>query len=367
MLRRVSMFQVIAMAVLVTGAVPVAVVAAQSSGVVPLLAGLVVLVPLAIGVSYWLTRQIIAPVVELSQIAAEIKDSANAESVDPARPHMSRLANVPTSREFVHLADTFEAMVMVFQQRMAEFNSIYAMGQAITAKVDFEQTVQAVLEAVKQVVDFDAAEVTVLRGDKLVVEAWMGKEEYNNTMGREYHVGRGPTGMIAARKEPVLVSTLSGTEEELRRTLGYESVLGEFLTKTRKVEINSFLGIPLLIGDRLIGTLSLVHRDPGRFTEDDRRQLSKLAAQASIAIDNAIQVRQRENALKAQIRDLRVEVDAARINQQVEEITASDYFQHIQAHAAKMRERAYTRDARRKTGQADASSASSGSSSEAPS
>jgi GAF domain-containing protein len=359
MLRRLSVFQVIVMAVLVAGTVPVVIVAVQASGAIPLLTGLIVLVPLAVVASYWLRGQIVAPAVELSKIAAEIKGSVDAETVDSMKPSLQRLESIQAAQEFAHLASAFEDMVLVFQQRMAEFNSIYAMGQAITSKVDFEQTVQAVLEAVKQVVDFDAAEVTVLRDDKLVVEAWSGKEEYSNTMGREYHVGRGPTGMIAANKESVLVSTLSGTEEDLRRTLGYESVVGEFLTKTHKVEINSFLGIPLLIGDRLIGTLTLVHRDPGRFTEGDRRQLNKLAAQASIAIDNAIQVRQRENVLKAQIRELRVEVDAAHINQQVEEITASDYFQHLQAHAAKMRDRVYTRDARRRAGQADSGPAPS--------
>jgi transcriptional regulator with GAF, ATPase, and Fis domain len=204
-----------------------------------------------------------------------------------------------------------------------------------------------VLDAVKQVVEFDAAEVSVLRGDELVVEAWAGQTDFNNTTGRKYRVGRGPTGMIAANKAPVLVSTLSGKEEDLRRTLGYESAAGEFLMKTHKVMINSFLGIPLLIGDRLIGTLTLVHREPGRFTEDERWQLSKLAGQASIAMDNAIQVKQREEILKAQIRELKVEVDAGRINEEVEQITGSDYFQSLQAHAAKMRNRIYTKDRRR--------------------
>jgi GAF domain-containing protein len=116
--------------------------------------------------------------------------------------------------------------------------------------------------------------------------------------------------------------------------------------------INSFLGIPLLLGDRVIGTLTLVHREPGRFTEDERWQLNKLAGQASIAIDNAIQVKQREEVLKAQIRELKVEIDAGRINEEVDQITGSDYFQSLQAHAAKMRNRVYTKD-RRKTAEPD--------------
>jgi hypothetical protein len=55
-------------------------------------------------------------------------------------------------------------------------------------------------------------------------------------------------------------------------------------------------------------------------------------------------VRQRENLLKAQRRELRVEIDKSRLNKDVEEITGSDYCQRLPAHAAKMRKRVYDRN-----------------------
>lgn len=345
--KKPSLFQLVVVVVVVTGLVPVLVMAVQAKGIVPVLSGVVVLAIAAAGGAYWLTRRIKEPLLHLSRIAAEITAAADSEVGQDLTRHLQGLDKLHATIELAGLTSSFEQMVLEFQQHLVAFNSIYAMGQAITAKVDFDQTVQAVLDAVKQVVVFDAAEVTILRGDKLLVEAWSGQPDFNNTTGREYRVGRGPTGTIAATKAPVLVSTLSGTEEDLRRTLGYESAAGEFMMKTHKVIINSFLGIPLLIGDRLIGTLALVHRDPGRFTEDERWQLGKLAAQASIAIDNAIQIKQREDALKAQIHELKVEIDHTRISEQVEEITGSDYFQTLQNHAAKMRNRVYTREQRK--------------------
>jgi GAF domain-containing protein len=48
---------------------------------------------------------------------------------------------------------------------------------------------------------------------------------------------------------------------------------------------------------------------PDHFTQTDQRQLNKLAAQASIAIDNALRVRTRENDLKEQIRTLQVRIE----------------------------------------------------------
>jgi putative methionine-R-sulfoxide reductase with GAF domain len=337
---RPPLFRLIWVTVLAVGAVTWLVMAVQSPAVLPLVTGMIAAVLAASGAAVWLTRRLTAPVAHLAQAARQIQTSVDTDTMQSS---LGLLSDPGTIKELADLAAAFEQMATALQQRTVEWNSIYAMSQAITANVDFEQTVQAVLAAVQQVVIFDAAEVTVARDDRLIVEAWRGQQDFNDTTGREYRIGRGPTGMIAASRQTVLVSTLSGNEEDLKRTLGYESASNEFVVKTHKVVINSFLGIPLLIGERLIGTLTLVHREPGRFTERDKRQLNKLAAQASIAIDNAVQVRKRESALQEQIRELRVEVDQARLKRQVDEITGSDYFQQLQARAAKMRERVYTK------------------------
>jgi GAF domain-containing protein len=348
MLKKLSTFQILTAGLFISGLVPLLVVMLLSADAFVI--GLIILAAVAAGAAYWLAQRIVGPARQLASITDSIRTAVDAETTAALTPHLKDLDAVGGGPDFATLASSFKQLVRVFQQRLDEYHSIYAMGRVIATKLDFEQTVLAVLDAVKQVVVFDAAEVSVLRGDRLVVEAWSGKEEYNNTTGRQYRVGRGPTGTIATTKTSVLVSTIQGTEEDLKRTLGYESLAtGEFLARTTKVMINSFLGIPLVIEDRVIGTLTLVHRDPGRFTESDRRQLEKLAAQASIAIDNAIQVRQRETILKAQIQELRVEIDESRLNKEVEEITGSDYFQTLQNHAAKMRKRVYDRSARGKS------------------
>jgi GAF domain-containing protein len=349
MLKKLSTFQLLAVGVFSAGLLPLLIVAALSGEWVALLIGAALLALLAGGAAFWLSSQIMIPVKQITQIVMDVAESVEAEQTAAITPFLQTLENAAGGGEISKLAANLKQLARAIQMRLDEYNSIYAMGRVITTKLDFEQTVQAVLEAVKQVVVFDAAEVTVLRGEKLVVEAWTGQPEFNNTTGRQYRVGRGPTGMIASNRASVLVSTVQGNEEDLKRTLGYESAASEFMIKTTKVIINSFLGIPLLIEDRLIGTLTLVHRDPGRFTESDRRQLDKLAAQASIAIDNAVQVRQREDILKAQIRELRVEIDESRLNKEVEEITTSDYFQNLQTHAARMRKRAYDRGSKQES------------------
>jgi putative nucleotidyltransferase with HDIG domain len=51
--------------------------------------------------------------------------------------------------------------------------------------------------------------------------------------------------------------------------------------------LKSFLGVPLKIGNRVIGYFELGSLDEGAFSKDDRRVLQVLAGQAAIAIENA--------------------------------------------------------------------------------
>lgn len=302
------------------------------------LTGAAVMVLAVLGMSILLARGITRPVSKLSATAKEIEASVDTETTEVIGTNLEQLTNLTTAREISNLASVFEQMVLALQQRMVELNSIYAMGQTITANVDYDDTMRAVLNAVRSVVTYDAAEISLLKGNSLVVESWKGEEGFNDTTGRKYRLGRGPTGQIGETKQSVLLSTVSGNED-LQRTLGYSAAGSEFIARTTKIVVNSFLGIPLLIGDRLIGTLTLVHREKGHFKPDDERQLNKLAAQASVAIQNAIQVRERERQLKQQIEDLRVEIDQAKLTRQVEEVTDSDFFRSLQANAARMRQR----------------------------
>jgi GAF domain-containing protein len=54
-----------------------------------------------------------------------------------------------------------------------------------------------------------------------------------------------------------------------------------------QARIRSWLGVPLLFGDRLIGMLALDKREPGFYTPEHARLALAFAAQAAIAIENA--------------------------------------------------------------------------------
>ena len=56
-------------------------------------------------------------------------------------------------------------------------------------------------------------------------------------------------------------------------------------------KIYSLLAAPLIKDGHAVGLISLANRDSAPFTEDDRRQLNRIAALASIAINRWVKLR----------------------------------------------------------------------------
>lgn len=331
----ISLFWVYLIGILTTGLLPLVVLVATEA---PLLS-LAVLVVTALAIAGGIARLTIRRLNHMATVAQTIEEAINSGSQLPDIEQMLPGGGV---REVHQLAQRLRQSLVALDRQISQLNSLYAISQTITSStLDYEKTVKAVLAAVQKVVDYDAAEVAILRGEHLVVEAWWGKDGFKDTTGRRYRLGSGPTGSIAESKQTIYLPTVSESTQDLQRTIGYASVESEFLMKTTKLVINSFMGIPLLINDRLIGTLTLVHHEKGYFSPDDKRQLQRLADQASIAIDNALKFRAREELLQKQIAELRFAIDEDKRVAEVQEITESEYFQQLKNNAQRMRKRAY--------------------------
>lgn len=302
-----------------------------------IIAGTIGLVVLAVFVSIVLARAFSMPIVLLSTNARKVEASIDAVEISAsAAVEAVDLSHINGTREVSNLAAVFSQMVVALQKRINELGSISAMGQTITSALEYEQTLQAILAAVQHVVQFDAAEIAIIRGNELIVEAWRGEGHFKDTTGHKHVIGERLTGRMAQNKIYMLFPTVSmaAMEEHFGPAVDLT-----FVSEVIDMGIMSLLGIPLLIGERLIGTLVLVHHEANRFTEDDRRRLSRLAAQASIAIDNAIQVRKRESILKQQIFELQIEIDEVKKSQQVAEITETEYFRELTQKARRLRGR----------------------------
>ena len=100
---------------------------------------------------------------------------------------------------------------------------------------------------------------------------------------------------------------------------------------------NSYVGVPLQVKGKTIGAIELVSKEQNGFDADKLRLLESIAMQAAIVIQNAQEVRTRENQLKRKIQELNIEIDEIKRAKQVGEIVESEYFKRLSAQASQLR------------------------------
>lgn len=108
--------------------------------------------------------------------------------------------------------------------------------------------------------------------------------------------------------------------------------------------IRSLICAPLTSRGRPLGAIVIISEVPVTYTAADLKLLDTLASQAAPAIENALlhekalrEAKAREDRLRRQVQELRIELDEARQNEKVAEITNSEYYQRLRDRADALR------------------------------
>jgi GAF domain-containing protein len=148
-----------------------------------------------------------------------------------------------------------------------------------------------------------------------------------SAQGRFYPVDQGLLGQLVQQREAIVAADLAmlpAARTEPDRTW-------------QALPAHGYLGALLQVRGKLIGAIELVSREPGALTPDHLRVVETIAGQAAVSLQNAQEVQARESQLKAQIQELRIEIDEIKRAKQVDEIVDTDYFQRLSAQARRMR------------------------------
>jgi len=138
-------------------------------------------------------------------------------------------------------------------------------------------------EACGSLLDTDSVGIRVVDGDDLVLMGVCGGARAAMSTPR-LKIGESLTGIVAATGEPLLVRDpandprLTPAHREAHQRRGYRA----------------FLGVPLKLGDQVLGALSILTRREQGFSAEDVSIATAFAAQAAIALENARLYRQTE-------------------------------------------------------------------------
>jgi PAS domain S-box-containing protein len=149
-------------------------------------------------------------------------------------------------------------------------------GQVVSSTLDLDEVFERILLKLEQVVPYDSASVQLLKGDRLEIIGGRGFPNLPEIVGISFLLdGDSPNLEVMRRRDYFIVPDAP-------------AVYGEFSKEPHsQAGIRCWLGVPMLVGDRLIGMIALDSRQPGFYTEEHARLARTFAAQAAIAIENA--------------------------------------------------------------------------------
>lgn len=163
------------------------------------------------------------------------------------------------------------------RRRAEEMSVLNALACRISASLDLQNTLEAVAAAAAELIPCALSELSLWdqESQSLTLLALRAEASRSMPIGTVYPPGHGYTGWLVRHKKPLLVPDV-----EARQDLRPHLLPGE-------LSFAAYVGVPLLLGDELVGTLVLIANEPGAFQERHVQLLQALATQAVVAIRNA--------------------------------------------------------------------------------
>lgn len=155
-----------------------------------------------------------------------------------------------------------------------ELDTLRQTGMAVTASLELDDTIQRILEQLNRVVPYDSASVQVLHPGYLQIVGGRGWDDPQSVLGIRFPIpADNPNTVVIETGEPYLLDDAPAAHPSFNQH--------------PHDHIRSWLGVPLQIGDQLMGMLSVESTEPHDFSEREVRMVATFADQVAIALRNA--------------------------------------------------------------------------------
>ncbi|MCZ6622840.1 MAG: GAF domain-containing sensor histidine kinase, partial [Deltaproteobacteria bacterium] len=182
-------------------------------------------------------------------------------------------------------------------RKSKELEALVDINKGIAALLDREVLLPRIAEEARSILKVDSSIFRLIEGEDLVLAGVSDPE--NLSFQPRLRIGESLTGKIIEQKRVLAVTKI----------LEDPDMIEEHREIVRRAGYHSFLGVPLLVGGQIIGTINFYSKEEREFRSEEIDLISGFADQAAIAIQNA--------NLFAEVKEKTIELE--KLNQDLQE------------------------------------------------
>lgn len=196
-----------------------------------------------------------------------------------------RLRSLPTVwGEILGKAVEREWIAETLRIREQSISMLVEMSQNIVSTPDLNSLMTLTLDQLQTVFGFSAASLLGLVGNDLRVLSYRGPLQTNVAERFRFPLEQYVIYQdVIQSRQPVIINDVSGNSSQ---AVAFREAMDDDIRKQVSY-IRSWMGIPLMVKDRVIGMIAIDHRLPDRYTPRHAALAMVFANQAALAIENA--------------------------------------------------------------------------------
>lgn len=176
-------------------------------------------------------------------------------------------------------------------RHLYELAIIKELGERTGYSLNVEEILQIITGSLRQFIDYTAVSYVVIAPEKLKVNIYIEKPVSDL--------------FIKDMKKRMIASLSALTDKSFESTVLDEVVSGAIVIDDLSQNIGSLFNIPIVIGGKVVGVLSIAHVDKGLYKEEDMTILYKITGQASEAVTRLEEVvRMEKGKLNAMVQSM---------------------------------------------------------------
>jgi PAS domain S-box-containing protein len=213
----------------------------------------------------------------------------------PRAPTEAELRTIETAAHLVGVAvehkqaqealhEAYATLEQRVEERTRELATLLQVSHDVNSTLELAPLLDLILDQLKTVVDYTGASILILEGEELAVQAYRGPIAPEKAGSLRFSLEKALVNRrVVRRREPVVIQDVRGSTSLAR--LFQQSAGGEMgLTFGY---IRSWMGVPLIVKNEVLGMLTLDHSEPGFLTEQHAELVLAFANQVAVAIENA--------------------------------------------------------------------------------